>query len=190
MFHVSDITHEAPEVFENKTQRLIYEALDKLGIPFDRVENDYIVSMEDCSEVNAKLGSDIVKNLFLCNRQQTDFYLYVTRGDKRFKTKIFSKALGVPRLSFAPEEALTEYLGVKVGAANAFSMVYDREGRVTLVIDEDLMANEYHACNDATNNAHIMISTADLLEKYLPYTGHEPVILHVDEDPEQAVKQE
>ena len=106
MFYVSEINHAVPETFENETQKLIYEALGKLGIPFDRVTNDYIVSMDDCVYINEKLGTNIVKNLFLCNRQETEFYLYVTRDNKRFKTKIFSKALGVSRLSFAPEEAL------------------------------------------------------------------------------------
>lgn len=182
MFYVSEITHEAPKEFENETQRLIYEALAKLDIPFDRVENDFIISMEDCGEVNNRLGTHIVKNLFLCNRQQTEFYLFVTREDKRLKTKIFSKALGVSRLSFAPEEALTEYLGVRIGATNAFSVVYDKDCKVHLVIDEELMDNKYHACNDGTNNAHISILTSDLMEKYLPYTGHEPVILHVEEE--------
>lgn len=185
MFYVSDIDHEAPESFENETQRLIYEAIGKLGIEFDRVKNDFIVSMEDCEEVNKVLGARIVKNLFLCNRQETEFYLYVTRDDKRFKTKIFSKALGVSRLSFAPEEALTEYLGVKIGAANPFSLVYDRDCRVHLVIDEELMDYDSIACNDATNTAHISMSRADLMDKYLPYTGHEPVILHVDEEVEE-----
>lgn len=184
MFYVSEITHEAPDTFENETQRLIYEALAALDIPFDRVENDFIISMEDCGWVNEKLGASIVKNLFLCNRQETEFYLYVTRDSKRFKTKIFSKALGVSRLSFAPEEALTEYLGVKIGAANPFSLVYDKDSRVHLVIDEELMEYDRIACNDATNNAHISISRSDLMEKYLPYTGHEPVILHVDEEEE------
>ena len=183
MFFVSELTHEAPAEFENETQRQIYEALAALDIPFDRVMNDFIISMEDCAEVNKKLGTNIVKNLFLCNRQQTDFYLYVTRDNKRFKTKVFSKALGVSRLSFAPEEALTEYLGVQVGAANPFSLVYDKDNRVRLVIDEELMDNEYCACNDATNTAHISIRMPDLMDKYLPYTGHEPVILHVDEEP-------
>ncbi len=185
MFYVSEITHEAPKEFENETQRLIYKALADLDIAFDRVENDFIISMEDCEEVNKKLGTHIVKNLFLCNRQQTEFYLYVTRDNKRFKTKIFSKALGVSRLSFAPEEALTEYLGVKIGAANPFSMVYDKDSKVHLVIDEELMESEYCACNDATNTAHISILTSDLIGKYLPYTNHEPVILHVDEESEE-----
>lgn len=182
MFYVSEITHEAPEEFENETQRQIYEALAELDIPFDRVENDFIVTMEDCVWVNNKLGTDIVKNLFLCNRQETEFYLFVTRGDKRFKTKIFSKALGVSRLSFAPEEALTKFLGTKIGATTPFSLIYDKDCKVHLVIDEDLMGNEYHACNDGTNNAHISIKTSDLIEKYLPHTGHEPVILHVEEE--------
>lgn len=185
MFNVSDITHVAPTEFENETQGEIYEALAALEIPFDRVENDFIVSMEDCAEVDKKLGTNIVKNLFLCNRQETEFYLYVTRGDKRFKTKIFSKALGVSRLSFAPEEALTEFLGTTIGATTPFSLVHDKDCKVHLVIDEDLMANKYHACNDGTNNAHISILTSDLLEKYLPYTKHEPVILHVDEEEEE-----
>ena len=185
MFYVSEITHEAPKAFENETQRQIYEALAACGIPFDRVENDFIISMEDCDELNKKLGTRIVKNLFLCNRQKTEFYLYVTRDNKMFRTKIFSKALGVSRLSFAPEEALTEYLGVKVGAATPFSLIYDKDCRVHLVIDEELMDSKYCACNDATNNAHISILTSDLLEKYIPYTGHEPVILHVDEESEE-----
>ena len=153
MFYVSEINHEAPETFENETQRLIYEALGKLGIPFDRVTNDYIVSMEDCVWVNEKLGANIVKNLFLCNRQETEFYLYVTRDNKRFKTKIFSKALGVSRLSFAPEEALTEHLGVKIGAANPFSLVYDKDCKVHLVIDEELM--EYDRIRRYQQCAHL-----------------------------------
>jgi Ala-tRNA(Pro) deacylase len=185
MFYVSEITHEAPAEFENETQRRIYETLAALEIPFDRVKNDFIISMEDCEEVNKKLGATIVKNLFLCNRQQTEFYLYVTRDNKRFKTKYFSKALGVSRLSFAPEEALTEYLGVKIGATNPFSLIYDKDCKVHLAIDEDLMDYKYCACNDATNTAHISILMSDLLEKYLPYTGHEPAIVHVDEDPEE-----
>jgi len=184
MFYISDITHEGPAEYENETQRLIYKAIDELGIPFDRVENDYIVTMEDCAAVNEKMGARIAKNLFLCNRQQTEFYLFVTRDDKRLKTKILSKALGVSRLSFAPEEALTEYLGVKIGAATVFSMVYDRDNKVHLVIDEELMDYERHACNDGTNTAHISMLTSDLMDKYLPYTGHEPVILHVDEEEE------
>lgn len=185
MFNVSAITHDPPEEFENSTQELIYKALEELHIHFDRVTNDYIVTMEDCLEVNRVIGTDIAKNLFLCNRQQTNFYLFVTRGDKRFRTKIFSKALGVSRLSFAPEEALTEYLGTQIGATTVFSLVADRDRRVTLVLDEELMKQEYHACNDGTNYAHICISTADLIERYLPYAGHEPIILHVEEEEER-----
>lgn len=184
MFYVSEINHEAPQNFENDTQREIYEALATLGISFDRVENDYVVTMEECKAVDAKLGTEIVKNLFLCNRQETDFYLYVTRGDKRFKTKIFSKALGVSRLSFAPEECLKEYLGTTIGATTPFSLVHDKDCRVKLVIDEELMDRKFHACNDGTNNAHISILTSDFIDRYLPYSKHEPVILHVDEETE------
>jgi len=182
MFFVSEIGNKKPSEYENETQRMIYQALEELKIPFDRVENDFIISMEDCEDVNKKLNTRIVKNLFLCNRQQTEFYLFVTKDNKQFKTKLFSKALGISRVSFAPEEALTEYLGTKIGATNIFSLIYDKQCKVHLVIDKDVLENEFHACNDGTNNAHIKISTKDLMEKYLKHTNHEPIIIEIQEE--------
>jgi len=184
MLYVSEIVNEKPKEFENETQRMIYEALEELKIPFDRVENDFMISMEDCEAVNKKMNTRMAKNLFLCNRQKTEFYLFITKDNKHFNTKIFSKAMGISRVSFAPEETLTEYLGTKIGATTIFSLVYDKDCKVHLVIDKDVLEEKFHACNDGTNNAHIKITTKDLMEKYLKYTKHEPVIIEFKEEEE------
>lgn len=179
MFYVSEITHEKPQKYENETQKLIYETLEKLDIPFDRVENDSAFTMEDCLEINKKLNVKIVKNIFVCNQQKTKFYLFITLDNKPFKSKDFSKALGISRVSFAKEEYLTKMLGTKVGATTIFSVVYDKENEVNVVIDQAVLKEKYYACNDGTNNAHIKIETERLLADYLPYTKHEITIIEV-----------
>lgn len=78
------------------------------------VETDEIITMEDCAEVNKKLDMEMVKTLFLCNRQQTEFYLFITKGDKPFKSKNFSHALDIARVSFAPAELLKSMLGTDI----------------------------------------------------------------------------
>ncbi len=182
MFYVSEINHENPNKYENETQRLIYETLEVLEIPFDRVENDKALTMEDCLEINKKLDVRVVKNLFVCNQQKTKFYLFITLDNKTFKSKDFSKALDISRVSFAPEEYLEKMLGTKIGATTIFSVVYDKENEVNVVIDKDALKEKYYACNDGTNNAHIKIETERLLADYLPYTKHEITIIELPEN--------
>ncbi len=184
MFSISEINHDKPKKYENETQKLIYETLEKLEIPFDRVENDEAITMEDCLEINKKLDVKIVKNLFVCNQQKTKFYLFITMGNKPFKSKDFSKALGISRVSFAPEEYLEKILGTKIGATTIFSVVYDKDNIVNVVIDKDVLQDKYYACNDGTNNAHLKIETERLLADYLPYTKHEVNIIELVENKE------
>ena len=102
MFKVSDIISTPPAEFSSELQRNVYEAFASLGIPFGRVDTDPGLTMEDCQHIDAKIGVHIVKTIFLCNRQQTEFYLYVTTDDKPFVTRDFCSALGIPRVSFPP----------------------------------------------------------------------------------------
>ena len=177
MIWTSDIITAAPAVFVNDTQRKVYAALERLGIPFARIDNDPAVTMEDCAAVDAALGVPTVKTLLLCNRQQTMFYLYVMPGDKPFVTKDFGAALQISRVSFAPAEMLHEFLGTEVGATTPLSLVADPEHRVRLVIDRAAVAPESIGCPDGTTTCYMRLATADLLEKYLPATGHEPTFI-------------
>ena len=177
MIRTSETITVAPEVFANETQRKVYGLLERLEIPFARIDNDPALTMEDCVAIDAALGVPTVKTLLLCNRQQTLFYLYVMPGDKPFSTKDFGAALQISRVSFAPAEKLREFLGTEVGATTPLSLVSDPEHRVRLVIDRAAVAPASIGCPDGTTTCYMRLLTADLLEKYLPATGHEATFI-------------
>ena len=135
MFKVSDIITTAPAVFETELQEKVYTTFAALDIPFGRVDTDPGLTMEDCQHIDAKIGVRIVKTVFLCNRQQTAFYLYVTTDDKPFVTRDFCGALGIPRVSFAPADKLWELTGVQVGATTILSAILPSAAEVQLVMD-------------------------------------------------------
>ena len=132
MFYVSEVKTKAPENFQSELQQKIYETLAHLDISFERVDNDPAITMEDCVLINERLDMKTVKTLFLCNRQQTNFYLFVTLDGKPFVTKDFSAALGISRVSFATEELLFSMLGTKIGATTVLSSIIDTENKVSL----------------------------------------------------------
>ncbi len=172
MFKVSDIITTPPAEFSSELQKAVYEAFASLGIPFGRVDTDPGLTMEDCQHIDAKIGVHIVKTIFLCNRQQTEFYLYVTTDDKPFVTRDFCSALGIPRVSFAPAEKLWELTGVKVGATTILSAVLPQSSGVHLVMDRSVAEAEYFACTDGTATCFVKVLAKDLLGKYIPATGH------------------
>ena len=116
-----------------------YDLLDKLGIEYKRIDHEEAMTMEACEEIDKALQATICKNLFLCNRQETDFYLLMMPGDKKFKTKDLSKALGVSRLSFAKEEYMLKFLDITPGSVSVMGLMNDKEQKVRLVIDEDVL---------------------------------------------------
>ena len=177
MIRTSEIKTAAPAVFVNETQRAVYDALERLGIPFARIDNDPAVTMEDCVAIDEALGVPTVKTLLLCNRQQTTFYLYVMPGDKPFSTKDFGASLQISRVSFAPAEKLLEFLGTEVGATTPLSLVADPEHRVRLIIDRAAVAPAAIGFPDGTTTCYMRMATADLLEKFIPSTGHEPTLI-------------
>ena len=178
MFKVSDIITTPPAVFSTRLQRKVYETFAELGIPFERVDTDPGLTMEDCQHIDAKIGVRIVKTVFLCNRQQTEFWLYVTSDDKPFVTREFCAALGgIPRVSFASAEKLLELTGVQVGATTILSAILPESAPVHLVMDRAIAVGEWFACTDGTPTCFVKIQTADLLDKYLPATGHNITII-------------
>ena len=167
MFKVSDIITSPPPEFASELQRKVYAAFAERGIPFERVDTDPGLTMEDCLHIDAKIAVRIVKTIFLCNRQQTEFYLYVTRDDKPFVTREFCGELGIPRVSFAPADQLWERTGVPVGATTILSAILPSAEGVHLVMDRSVAEAEWFACTDGTATCFVKIKTRDLLEKYL-----------------------
>lgn len=172
MIHVSQPMTTVPEHFSTPLQELVYRTLTRLSIPFQRVENDPAITMEDCQAIDDRLQMQTVKTLFLCNRQQTAFYLFVTPGDKPFRTKDFSAALGVSRVSFATPEQLEQMMGTIVGSATVFGLLLPSAREVRLVFDRALESSEWYGCTDGTTTGYMKLRTRDVIDRLLPYTAH------------------
>ena len=150
-----------------------YAFLDGLGIDYDRVDHEALYTMEALAPVEDALGCGVAKNLFLTNRQQTDFYLLLMPGKKPFKTKYLSAQLGCSRLSFGSEEQLLQYIGTTHGSASVLGLLNDKGHAVRLIADRDLKSEAWFACHPCRNTSTLRFSTADLLEKILPALGYE-----------------
>lgn len=179
MLHMSEIKQDRPEVFENSLRRKAYDALDSLGIPFMRVDTDEVITMEDCIEINKKLDMEMVKTLFLCNRQQTEYYLFITKGDKPFRSKDFSAALGISRVSFAPAEKMEEILGTKIGAATVFGVLLDESAMVQVVFDKEVAMSEWYGCSDGVTTGYMKLKTKQVINDFLHFAKHEAKIIEV-----------
>lgn len=168
---VSLPTSLPPTVFSTPLQQRVYETLSLLDIPFLRVNNSPAITMEDCRLIDERLQVQTVKTLFLCNRQQTRYYLFVTPGDKPFCTKDFSHAIGVSRLSFAPKEQLLPQLGTELGATTMFSVLLDSAGDVPLYFDRQALQTEWYGCTDGTTTSYLKVRTDQLIQRFLPHAG-------------------
>lgn len=149
-----------------------FALLDALRIPYQRVEHDVAETMELCAAISDALGVRICKNLFLCNRQQTAFYLLTMPEDKPFYTKDLSHQIGSSRLSFAPAEKMEELLGCSPGSASVLGLANDTGHVVRLLMDKEVVEAEWFACHPCDNTGSLRLRTRDLLEKLLPFTGH------------------
>lgn len=160
----------------------ICQLLDRLNIPYRRAEHPAAGTMEELAQAEEQLGVEIFKNLFLRNRQGTAFYLLLLPKDKRFRTSQISKLIGASRLSFAGEEQMYEYLGVHPGAVTPLGLVFDEAHQVRLLIDRDLLNQEELGMHPCENTSSLALKTSDLMEVYLPFTGHKPQLLDIPEE--------
>ncbi len=154
-----------------------YDLLDSLGIHYQRVDHGPADTMEACAAVDAALGATICKNLLLCNRQCTAFYLLMMPGGKVFKTKDLSAQIGSARLSFAAGEYMEQLLDITPGSLSVLGLMNDKEHKVKLLIDEELLRDGEIGMHPCINTSSLRIRTADLLEKVLPAMGHVPTFV-------------
>ena len=173
-----ELHHGSPDNPEGRSERekRAYAFLDRVGVDFDRVDypDQPATTMEGCAQADAALNVHTAKNLFLCNRQKTEFFLLVMPGDKPFKTKEVTGQLGTSRLSFADEEAMERFLDLHPGSVSVLGLMNDCGHRVRLVIDEDVLKEEMFGCHPCENTSSIRFATRDLTEKILPALGVVP----------------
>lgn len=174
-----ELLHGRPETAEgrlNKEMR-VYDLLDSLGIEYDRTDHEAAGTMEDCLEVDKILGVIICKNLFLCNRQKTKFYLLMMPGDKCFRTKDLSSAIGSSRLSFADPADMEKHLDITPGAVSIMGLMNDKDNHVQLLIDKPVMESNLLGCHPCVNTVSLRMKTKDVIEKFLPAVHHGAIVV-------------
>ena len=157
----------------------VYELLDKLKIPYERIDHDAADTMEACELVDERLGVTMCKNLFLRNQQKTTFFLLLIPGDKKLMTKDLSKQLGISRLSFAEPEYMEKYLDITPGSVSVLGLMNDTDWYVDLLIDKDVLDAEYIGCHPCINTSSLKIKTQDILKKFLKHTGHRHTVVRL-----------
>ena len=157
-----------------------YDLLDSLGIVYQRIDHEAAMTMEACAAIDEALKATICKNLLLCNRQCTAFYLLLTPGDKPFKTSELSKKIGSSRLSFAKPEYMEAYLDITPGSLSILGLMNDKDHHVELLIDEDVLKGEFIGCHPCINTSSLRLKTADLLKKIIPAMGHRPTFVTLE----------
>ena len=164
-----------PENYDSRAEveKVVYDVLDHLRVEYMRLDQEPAFSMDICQEIDKSLGALICKNLFLTNRQKTDFYLLMMPATKVFKTKELSKALGVSRLSFGEAETMISLLSTEPGSASVMGLISDVDNKVKLIIDEDVLKEEFVGCHPCVNTSSLRIKTKDLTDIILPYFNHD-----------------
>ena len=159
-----------------------YDLLDSLGVSYQRIDHEAAMTMEACAAIDEVLDATICKNLLLCNRQCTTFYLLMIVADKHFKTSILSKEIGSSRLSFAAPEYMEKFLDITPGSVSVLGLMNDKEHHVELLIDEDVLKGEYFGCHPCINTSSLRLSTRDLMDKIIPAMGHTPRIVTLPQE--------
>lgn len=151
----------------------VYDMLDAAGVEYQRIDHEAVYTMGECEERETLLNAKICKNLFLCNRPKTHFYMLMIPGDKKLKMKELSKQLGLPHLSFADEKYMEEFLDITPGSVSIMGLMNDKDNRVELLVDEDVINSEYLGCHPCINTTSLRLKTKDVFEKILPIMRHD-----------------
>ena len=159
-----------------------YDLLDSLKIPFKRVDHEPAMTIADCADIQKVLECNICKNLFLCNSKGDEFYMVVMPGAKKFRTAVLSKQLGTTRLSFANEKYMLEFLDITPGSVSIMGLMNDKDNRVNLVVDKDLLNEKYFACHPCINTSSIRMNTDDVFDIYAPAIHHKPLFVDLGEE--------
>jgi len=178
-----ELLHGRPENAQGRLDKEMrcYDILDRLGIEYERTDHIAAMTMEDCLEIDRILEVIICKNLFLCNRQKTKFYLLMMPGDKIFKTRDLSSQIGTSRLSFADAEDMEKYLDITPGSVSVMGLMNDKDNHVQLLIDRPVAESELLGCHPCVNTSSLRLKTSDVLEKFLPAVHHEAILVDLPE---------
>jgi Ala-tRNA(Pro) deacylase len=159
------------------TRQDLFARLDELGIASTTVEHEAVFTVAESSRLERELPGGHTKNLFLKDKKDR-LYLVVALGSAHIDLKTLHRQLGSDRLSFGKPELLMEVLGVPAGSVTPFALINDTDGRVTVILDADMMRHERLNYHPLENTATTNIAREDLV-RFIRSCGHEPRIMAV-----------
>lgn len=172
-----------PEITDGLEEKEIrcYDFLDNLGVEYYCVDHRDMPAdtMEACEAIDVALDCKICKNLFLCNRQKTNFYLLMMPANKPFKTKDLTAQINSARLSFADSEAMLKYLDITPGSVSVLGLMNDADSVVNLLVDKDILNDEYIGCHPCVNTSSMKIKTTDIFDKIISATNHTKTVVEL-----------
>lgn len=184
-FYIDPVLYDGrPDEKRTDKEERVYDLLDELGIEYKRADHSHADTIEDCQKIEKIIDVPVCKNLFLCNRQKTAYYILLMPALKPFRTAVISKLLGVSRLSFGSPEAMEEYLDITPGSVSIMGLMNDRNNRVQLVVDKDIYESDFIRCHPCINTSTLKIGTRDIFEKYLPRVRHKPIVIEIQNQDE------
>lgn len=175
------LNHGRPDSVDGRLKKevKVYDVLDSLGMEYERIDHAPAMTMEVCRDIDEALGAAICKNLFLCNRQKTQFYLLMISGDKAFHTKEISSQIGSARLSFGDPEFMEEFLDINPGAVSVMGLMNDTGNHVRLLVDEDILKGEFLGCHPCVNTSSLKLRTRDVFGTFLNAVHHDMTVVHL-----------
>ena len=175
------LNHGRPDSVDGRLKKevKVYDMLDSLGMEYERIDHAPAMTMEVCRDIDEALGATICKNLFLCNRQKTLFYLLMIPGDKAFHTKEISSQIGSARLSFGDPEFMEEFLDITPGAVSVMGLMNDTGNHVRLLVDEDILKGEFLGCHPCVNTSSLKLRTRDVFGTFLNAVHHDMTVVHL-----------
>lgn len=164
----------------HESEQKVLRRLDELKVPYEYHQHHAVHTIDECLELPyAEADVTFCKNILLCNRQKTQFYLYVTVPKKPYRTADVSKLLGVSRLSFAPDEALPELLQLYSGSLTPLALWLNPDSGVQLVLDREIRQPGRIAFHPAVNTATVIFRQEDFFDRVVPALPGTPIFLDV-----------
>ncbi len=161
----------------NDKIKLVCNYLNSISVDYKIIEHSPAATIEECKKIEEILNDTICKNLLLRTTNGSAYYLLILRNDKQFITSRISKLLGSSRLSFASGEEMEILLNTLPGSLSILSLIFDKDKKMKLAIDKDVIENEFFCCHPCDNSATLKIKTTDILNVYLPSLGISPIII-------------
>lgn len=149
---------------DREIKQKVYDKLNELNINYTADEHEAIFTIEELDKKGMYQRGEICKNLFLRDGSGKRHFLVVTPGHKEVDLKKVRAQIGSSRLSFGSAERLMNCLGLTQGSVSPFGVLNDKERRVELVFDKDLVNMDTLGFHPNINTATVWLSFEDMLK--------------------------